>query len=249
MPLKDHFHEPLDPFCQWHSFHQNWAVKMSDRLNEVHLSDSFRALTEGELGVPIGMDVATFERDESGSLFEGRNGHEGGSVAVAPEVYAPPAPAITCEADFTDPDLLELKVYHAGSGWNLVAAVELVSESDKDREDARDTFAVKCASYLKHGVSVVVVDAVANRSGNLHNAICDRLGAPDSAFWTSRTGLSVVAYRGVRVKDKDRLDAWPYAIGLGEPLPTVPLWLSADLAVPLELELTYANACRGLKLA
>ena len=170
-----------------------------------------------------------------------------GGVAVAPEVYAPPTSVITCEADFTDPDLVEVKVYRA-DGRVLVAAVELVSESNKDREDARETFAVKCASYLKHGVSVVVIDVVTNRSGELHNELCTRLGAPASARWTSRTGLSVIAYRGVRVKEKDRLDVWPHAVGLGEPLPTVPLWLGADLAVPLELELTYANACKSLRI-
>lgn len=248
MPLLDHFHEPLDPFRRWKCFHQNWAVKMADRLNEARLPEKYSSGTEGKLGVPIGMDVGTFEQDEGGSLFDGMNGHGDGGVAVATEVYAPPVPAIACDADFTDPDLIELKVYAAGDGWRLVAAVELVSESNKDRETERQAFAVKCASYLKHGVSVVVIDVVTNRSGNLHNDLCALLATPASARWSSPSGLSVVAYRGVRVKDKDWLQAWPHAVGVGEPLPTVPLWLDATLAVPLELELTYANACRALKI-
>lgn len=245
MPLKDHFHDPMKAYCEWHSFHQNWAVKMCDQLNEVRLPDQFRSLTEGKVGVPIGIDVATFEQDERGTLFDGLDGS--GGVAVAPEVYAPPAPPLVSEADFTDPDLLEVKVYRE-DGRTLVAAVELVSESNKDREDERQTFAIKCASYLKHGVSVVVIDVVTNRSGNLHNDLCALLATPPSARWRSPSGLSVVAYRGVRVKDKDWLQAWPHPVGLGEPLPTVPLWLAADLAVPLELELTYANTCRALRI-
>ncbi|HEX4607611.1 MAG TPA: hypothetical protein VH092_05335 [Urbifossiella sp.] len=45
-----------------------------------------------------------------------------------------------------------------------------------------------------------------------------------------------------------RLDAWPYPLAVGEVLPTVPLWLAPDLVVPLELELTYAAACRSLRI-
>ena len=175
MPLLDHFHEPLKTYCEWHTFHTHWAVKMAEHLNEFRLGDTYLSHAEAKAGAPIGIDVATFERDESGSLFEELNGHGGGGVAVATKVYAPPSPPITCTADFTDPDLLEVKVYRGGGGWNLVAAVELVSESNKDRDESRETFAVKCASYLKHGVSVVVIDVVTNRSGELHNDLCARL--------------------------------------------------------------------------
>ena len=37
-------------------------------------------------------------------------------------------------------------------------------------------------------------------------------------------------------------------IGIGAVLPTVPLWLNFDLAVPLELEATYQQACSSLLL-
>jgi hypothetical protein len=45
-----------------------------------------------------------------------------------------------------------------------------------------------------------------------------------------------------------RLDVWPVPLAVGAELPTVPLRLAADLAVPLELELTYAAACRSLRI-
>jgi hypothetical protein len=31
---------------------------------------------------------------------------------------------------------------------------------------------------------------------------------------------------------------------LGRPLPTLPIWLAQDLAVPLELEPSYEQTCR-----
>ena len=35
---------------------------------------------------------------------------------------------------------------------------------------------------------------------------------------------------------------------IGSPLPTLPLWLTESLYVPLELETTYENTCRGLRI-
>jgi len=38
-------------------------------------------------------------------------------------------------------------------------------------------------------------------------------------------------------------------LAVGRPLPTLPLWLAADLAVPLGLEPTYEETCRVLRIA
>jgi hypothetical protein len=50
------------------------------------------------------------------------------------------------------------------------------------------------------------------------------------------------------VEGKERLEMWPHELALGAELLTVPLWLEPNLAVPLELELTYANACESLRI-
>jgi hypothetical protein len=254
MPLRDHFHPPLKDGCPWTSFHSNWAVKMVDRLNPMIRSRGYRSLSEVHLGTQVEVDVATFEQDRSPGLFDphGGNGSEGGGVAVAAEVYAPPVPVLTGEVSFAEPDLFEVKVYRGGGAWALVAAVELVSPSNKDREETRRAFAVKCAAYLQKGVSVVVVDAVTESDANLHGELRDLLDLPPAFEWASPTGLSVVAYRTVKRVGKDgervRLDAWPNQLAIGEPLPTVPLWLAPGLAVPLELELTYTAACQSLAI-
>ena len=36
---------------------------------------------------------------------------------------------------------------------------------------------------------------------------------------------------------------------LGQPLPTLPLWLDEDLSVPLDLEESYEETCRVLRIA
>jgi hypothetical protein len=42
--------------------------------------------------------------------------------------------------------------------------------------------------------------------------------------------------------------AWTHTLGVGQPLPTVPLWLADNLAVPLELETSYEQTCRILRI-
>lgn len=251
MPLRDHFHPPLKDYCPWSAFHSNWATKMVDRLNGERLSGEYLAHGTRHFGAQLEADVSTLELNERGSLFEGLNGHEGG-VATATAVYSPPAAARSATVGFTDPDLFEVKVYRGGGGWELVAAVELVSESNKDSEDNRRAFAVKCASYLQKGISVVVVDTVTNRRADLHDELCDLLDSADTLRWSSPTGLSAVVYRATRVAGGAAkslaLDVSAYQLGVGSELPTVPLWLKRDVAVPLELELTYGQACKSLRI-
>jgi hypothetical protein len=37
-------------------------------------------------------------------------------------------------------------------------------------------------------------------------------------------------------------------LSLGKALPTLPLWLTSQLAVPLELEASYEQTCRDLRI-
>jgi hypothetical protein len=52
-----------------------------------------------------------------------------------------------------------------------------------------------------------------------------------------------------RSLDKRMLpQSWSHTLTLGQPLPTLPLWLTAKLAVPLDLEQSYEQACHDLWL-
>ena len=44
------------------------------------------------------------------------------------------------------------------------------------------------------------------------------------------------------------LEAWTHPLVLGQPLPSLPLWLADDFAVPLEPEPSYEDTCRILRL-
>ena len=52
-------------------------------------------------------------------------------------------------------------------------------------------------------------------------------------------------YEGTRKK----MDNWYHPLVVGQPLPALPIWLSNTLAVSLELESTYEETCRTLRIA
>ena len=59
------------------------------------------------------------------------------------------------------------------------------------------------------------------------------------------------AERAARVISKGDawlLEAWAQPLTLGQALPTLPLWLADNLAVPLDLEGSYEETCRVLRI-
>jgi len=75
------------------------------------------------------------------------------------------------------------------------------------------------------------------------------LGHEDAFALEADAGLYAVAYRPVVRQEQEVFDVWPTALALGQPLPTLPLALNAELAVPLDLEGTYTAACRRRRLS
>jgi hypothetical protein len=129
----------------------------------------------------------------------------------------------------------------------LVAAIELVSPANKDRPSHRRAFAAKCAAYLQQNVSVVVVDVVTERRENLHAELMQLLGL-DGPAGAVTSGLYTAAYRTAGSGTQMRLEAWPLALAVGDPLPQMPLWIAPDRAVPLDLEASYVAACQSLRI-
>lgn len=141
-----------------------------------------------------------------------------------------------------------MQVYDKENARTLVAAVELLSPANKDRPSHRREFLTKCAAYLQQRVAVPVVDIVASRRNNLHRELMEFLELGEEAAAAVADGLYAVTYRTRGKGKRQRMEAWPAAIALGQRLPTLPLWLTADLAVPLDLESAYLAACESFRL-
>ena len=95
----------------------------------------------------------------------------------------------------------------------------------------------------------MIIDIVTSRTANLHEELFDILAAKGRRTgWESSTGLYAVAYRAVTVRKNPRVEVWPEQLTVGEALPTMPLWLSLDLCVPVRLEESYLATCRSLRI-
>jgi hypothetical protein len=130
----------------------------------------------------------------------------------------------------------------------LVAAIEIVSPANKDRAEHRQAFCAKCAAMIQQGISVSIVDLVSSRRGNLYAQTLDLLGESDASITTEAAPLYAATARRRRVGELWKLEAWTHGLGLGLPLPMLPVWLSADRAVPLDLEQTYEQTCQILRI-
>ncbi len=239
MPLLDHFHPPLHGPRRWEGFHHAWATFIAQQLHQETLPPDYFAESDISLGPELEIDVAAMEMK--------RPDASGSDVATA--VWAPPRPKIAAKVDFARLDSCEVRVYQNIGGAELRGAIELVSPANKDRAGSRLTFGAKCASYLKHGIGLVIVDVVTARSANLHAEIFEALEVKNRrAAWEAATGLYAAAYRPVTLRKNPRVEVWPETLALGEALPVAPLWLSLDLCVPLRLEDSYIAACRSLRI-
>lgn len=233
MPLLDHFAPPVDERISWPAFHSGWATRLADALTAL-LPDGFTAEEVSHPSGGLEIDVATYEAAGRGN-------------DPLRSAWQPPEPDQT--SDFAFPEKHEVKVYRTTGGRTLVAAIELVSPSNKDRPAERLAFATKCAGYLLNGVSLIVVDVVTEGSGNLHNEILRLMNGDTSTARTDGARLYAVAYRPVVRDAAVELDVWAHPLAVGGPLPTLPLRLVGDYFLPVDLDETYQEMCRRRKLA
>jgi Protein of unknown function (DUF4058) len=236
MPLLDHFHPPLLGHRHWEGFHGWWAAAIAGNLNEHFLPAEYFAEFQVTLGTRVEVDVATFTEDDGSE----RQHPEDAATAVQTRVWAPPTPVAVFPAVF--PDDFEVHVFNNMAGPSLVAAIELVSPRNKDRAEARQAFAAKCAAYLQRGIGLIVVDIVTSRHANLHDELVTLLGQVNTLAFPTPTPLYATAYRPAHRQDRNEIDLWREPLAVGQPLPTLPLAVRGLGCLPIDLEATYQEA-------
>jgi hypothetical protein len=249
MPLRDHVHRPLAKGNSWEGFHGAWPTLMVMALNN-KLPANYVAEPRVHLGAFYEIDVAYFENDEPTKFGFASGPNEGG---VATAVWAPPEPTFTITTDLPEQYEYEVRIYDVQEGRRLVAAVEIVSPANKDRPENRRWFVAKCAELLRQQVCVAIVDLVTTRKFNLYGDLLEWIGHVNPSSGPEPPPLYAAACRWRSVaagpREVPRLETWAHRLSIGEPLPTLPLWLAENLAVPLELEASYEETCRVLRIA
>jgi hypothetical protein len=245
MPLRDHFRPPLCNLASWEEVHGGWPMVIVQHLYRI-LPGNYSAAPRVHRGAQVEIDVATYEHDTDRGTFTPPA--PGGNGGVATMTWAPPEPTLEIETELPEQDEYEVRVYDDTHRRELVAAVEIVSPANKDRPENRRAFVAKCAALLQKSVSVSIVDLITTRSFNLYADLMDLVGRADPRFTADPAPTYAVTARGRTLGRVPRLATWAYPLAVGSPLPTLPIWLTEEAAVSLDLEATYEETCRVLKI-
>jgi hypothetical protein len=145
-------------------------------------------------------------------------------------------------------DVYEVRIYDSRRNRRLVAAIEIFSPSNKDRPETRGTFVSKVAALLKHDICVSIVDVVGTSDFNLYAELMNFLESADPALGDEPPPMYAATLR-MRYEGRRRiLDNWYHPLAIGQPLPTLPIWLKETWAIALDLESSYEETCRTLRI-
>lgn len=214
----------------FHDFHQCWVVAIRNALNGGLLPPEYMAMAEQVTGRPI-PDVVTLHARPS------KNGDAGG-VAV---LSAPPTARVIAKFERINYAKRADRVVIRHGRGKVVAIIEIVSPGNKDSRNALRTFVEKAADILNQGVNLLVVDLFPPTPRDpygIHKAIWDEFG--DEPFEAPPgKPLIVASYLA-----GDSPTAYVESVGVGDLLPSLPIFLSETRYIPAPLETTYQEAWR-----
>ncbi len=224
MPIHDWTRlEPGD----FHDFLQGWVIGIRNALNGGLLPQEYIAMAEQVTGRPIPDVVALQTRGPKGAP---------GGIAVA---TAPPTARVIAKFEKINYAKRADRVVIRHGRGKVVAIIEIVSPGNKDSRNAIRTFIEKAADILNQGVNLLVVDLfppTPRDPKGIHKAIWDEF--EDEPFEAPPGKLLTVAsYIG-----GDLPEAYMEPVGVGDPLPSMPIFLSESRYIPAPLETTYMQS-------
>jgi hypothetical protein len=229
MPLHD-----WDQLTGWDGVHHFWITHLFHWIKP-RLPAEYRAYVGT---VPALSVTGAFERPD---------------VAVRhwlpePPPETPTAPASALDAgleqplvETATPTLEPQTALYVAYGGRLVAALELISPRNKDRPAARTSYLYRYLSYLQEGAHLLLVDV---HRRPLTFSFADALDQELRIALPALPAPLAAAYRvGESAPQGGRFVAiWRHALTVAQPLPTMPLPLTVQTAIPIDLEDTYQRA-------
>lgn len=241
MPLRDHFRPPVSARHPWRPLHALWPGDIVRHL--------FGKLPPGYAAGPsvqngqFEIDIAAYQEDAAFPETDA-----GGGTATATRTTV--APATVLAAELTGQDEYSVEIYDDRYDRRLVAVVEIVSPENKDRLESRTAFAAKCAALLRRGVCVSIVDLVTTMHFNLYAEALAAVASADPSLGPTPPHTYAVTVRPrIPKRGAAKVNAWFTPLEVGQPLPSIPLWLAENTVVMLDLDPPYEDACRVLHIA
>ena len=215
----------------WHDFHQMWTLNIRHELNRHVLPDTHYALVEQYAG-GRNPDVLSLELRSPDNGLASDPGEGGLAVQPLPRT----------KYRFSGGSYVRrqnrIRVRHR-SDDRVVAAIELISPGSKSSQNRFDAMLRKIGEYLESDVHLLLVDLLPPTPRDpqgIHGSIWD--SRSDEPFeLPPETPLTLASYRVT-----DPLEAFVELVGVGDPLPPMPLFLDVNRHVTVPLDTTYEAA-------
>jgi len=219
----------------WDSVHPLWLVYLVEWL-QPRLPEGYKAFLGGvpALTVATGngkpdVSVRQWSQEPAAETAPGGTGDLQPDLEVSVAVRLDPQRAV-----------------HVDFHGQLIAAIELVSPRNKDRADAKETYANRYLGYLRLGVHLLLVDVLPRPKGfSFSDVVTGSLGMqlpplppPFAAVYRVGEVVPVGEDMGSLV------GLWRRPLQVGQPLPPLPLPLNVHRAVVVDLEETYQRAAK-----
>jgi hypothetical protein len=225
MPIHDSTRVRANRF---HDFHQKWTVAICNWLNAGRLPPGYFAMVEQQAGGPE-PDVITLDLGPANDVTTG---------GVATNVQ-PPKTRFTTKTSAAKYARRANRITIRHPDGEVVAVIEIVSPGNKNSGHAIRTFARKAVEFLLAGVNLLIVDLFPPSRRDpqgIHKVIWDRLNDEPFALPPDKL-LTVISYVA-----GTELEAHIEPVAVGDALPEMPIFLTADRYVPCPLEETYQTA-------
>jgi hypothetical protein len=227
MPIHDWSRIPSGIF---HHFHQHWSIEIATTLNRGILPKGLSAMVEQRAG-PKEADVLAVESRRSA---RNSNFTDAGGLLT----LEPPATSIvrkTTNEIYADRSNQVVVKHHLG---RIVAAIEILSPGNKDSRAALEDFVKKTIDFMRRGIHLLLIDLFPPSPRDplgMHKVIWDEILDEPFQFPAGKDRI-LASYE----MDAERT-AYVEPIGVGDRLPSMPLFLVPGVHVRVPLEPTYMS--------
>jgi hypothetical protein len=222
----------------FHAFHLGWLGYLQSALNDGLLPEGYYALAEQHAGATI-PDFLTLHTAPPGAPPRLPRGAAVGTVTkTQPRVQRKLAARASPRARRRT-----LAVRHV-SGHQIVALLEIVSNSNKDRRRNVTEFVNKVVAAIQFGIHVTLVDLLPpgpQDPTGMHGAVWDRFDPDHPYQLPPNQPFSLAAYAAHKPAR-----VYINHLAVGDSLPEMPLFLTEDAFIRLPLERTYSEAYDGM---
>jgi len=219
----------------YHHFHAAWLISIADALNQNFSEESgFEAIFEKRAS-PIEAEIVTIDtlaEELNSRILKGFDSFELSSPAMSfvNPIFPEEAKDITIRTP---------------SG-KIISVIELTSPGNKNSSGKVSNYVANALAYLRQGLNYLVIDVLppTNFVDTFHNPIAELLeGKP--LYPPNEKPFYAISYR-VLLSYNLVIETYPIWFGIGETLPTVPLFLIDELKVGVDLEATFMEAFKRL---